>query len=60
MHNDFIVDVENVTNIDQNSRSQTVMFTFQIVHRIRRVLVANCADRRDATRQLRRVGFSGV
>ena len=33
-HNDVIV--EKVINIDQNSRTQTAMFSFQIVHRIRR------------------------
>jgi len=33
-HNDVIV--EQVINIDQNSRSQTAMFSFQIVDRIRR------------------------
>ena len=33
-HNDVIV--EKVANIDQNSRSQTAIFSFQIVDRIRR------------------------
>ena len=55
--------VEKVTNIDQNSRSETDMFSFQIVDRIRRQLSwASCElcshrrRRRDSTGQLRRVG----
>ena len=64
-HNDVIVD--KVINIHKNSRSQTAMFSFQIVGRIRRQsswasceLCSHRRRRRDATRQLRRVGVGGV
>jgi len=60
-HNDVIV--EKVISIDQNSPSQTAMFSFQIIDRIRRQsswasceLCSHPRRRRDATRQLRRVG----
>jgi len=59
--------LKKVTNIDQNSRSQTAMFGFQIVDRIRRqsswASCELCSYRRrwrDATRQFRRVGVGGV
>jgi len=58
--------VEKVINIDQNSRSQTAMFSFKIVDRIRRQSSSSCdlcSHRRrlcDATRQLRCVGVGGV
>ena len=61
-HNDAIV--EKVINIDQNSRavkplcSVSKLSTEPIVSR--RELVANCVHTADATRQLRRVGVSGV
>jgi len=64
-HNGVIV--EKVINIDQNSRSQTAMFSFQIVDRIRRQsswasckLCSHRRRRRDATRQLRHVVVGGV
>jgi len=60
-HNDVIV--EKVINIDQNSRTQTAMFSFQIVDRIRRQSSwANCElcshrrRRRDIILQMSRVG----
>ena len=64
-HNDVII--EKVINIDQNSCTQTVMLSFQIVDRIcRQSSWAGCEynthrrRRRDATRQLSRVGVGGV
>jgi len=60
-HNDVII--EKDINIDQNSLSQTAMFRFKIVDRIRRQSSwASCELRshrrrgRNSTRQLRRVG----
>jgi len=60
-HNDVIV--EKVINIHQNSRSQTVVFSFQIFDRIRRQsswtswkFSSHRRRRRNATRQLSRVG----
>jgi len=40
--------VEKAINVDQNSHSQTAMFSFQIVDQIRRELVANCVHTADA------------
>jgi len=64
-HNDIIV--EKVIDIDQNSRSQSVMFSFQIVDRIRRQspwasceLCSHPHRRRDANWGLSRVGVGGV
>ena len=58
---------EKVISIDQNSRSETAMFSFQIVDRIRQQsswdsceLCSHRWRRRDSIRQLSRVGVGGV
>jgi len=61
-HNDVIV--EKAITIDQNSRSQTVIFSFQIADRIHRQPWASCEFYshcwREATRQFGHVGVSSV
>jgi len=71
-HGYYVVIVEKVINIYQNSRSQTAMESVWSVSKFstefvgsRRELVANCvhtadADGADATKQFRRVGVGGV
>ena len=65
----YVVIVEKVINIYQNSRSQTAMESAWPVSKLstesvgsRRELVANCVHtaHADATKQFRRVGVGGV
>ena len=63
----YVVTVEEVINIYQNSRSKTAMESVWSVSKLstesvgsRRELVANCVHTADATKQFRRVGVGGV